>query len=129
VQHLHAPGFVRLVADARGRVREATIEDFLARLEAGERFILIDVREESEWAAGHLPGAHHMARGILERDIEQAIPDPEAPIVIYCGGDHRSALAADSLQKLGYGNVTSLEGGWPAWTQRGLPVATPQRSA
>ena len=107
-------------------MRVFSVEEFLARLQAGERYILIDVREDSEWALGHLPGAHHMGRGILERDIEQAIPDPDAPIVLYCGDGLRSALAADNLRQLGYANATSLDGGWSAWTERGLPVITPE---
>ncbi len=122
---VHSPGFVRLVEDAKRRVRECSVDDFLARLELGERFIVIDVREESEWTCGHLPGAHHMGRGILEREIEQAIPEKEAPIVLYCGGGYRSALAADNLQRMGYANVLSLQGGCRGWTERGLPVVTP----
>jgi rhodanese-related sulfurtransferase len=120
-----SPGFLRLVEEARLRVRECTVEEFLGRLQAGERYILIDVREQSEWALGHLPGAHHLGRGILERDIEQAIPEKDAAILLYCAGDHRSAIAADNLQKMGYQNVTSLAGGWPAWRAHGLPVVAP----
>jgi len=122
----HGPGYQRLVGEARPRVRQVSVEEFLTWLQAGERYILIDVREDSEWALGHLPGAHHIARGILERDIEQAIPERDAPILLYCGGDHRGTLAADGLQQLGYTAVVSLEGGWRAWTERGLPVVAPQ---
>src|SRR5262245_16163329 len=123
--HTHSPGYLRLVDEARRRIRQFAIDEFLARLQAGERYILIDVREESEWARGHLPGAHHLGRGILERDIENAIPQKDAPIVLYDGGEHRSALSADNLQRMGYTNVASLEGGWPGWTGRGLPVVGP----
>lgn len=121
-----SPGFRRLVEDARLRVREFTLDEFLRRLESGERYILIDVREQSEWERGHLPGAHHLGRGILERDIERLIPEKDAPILLYCGGDFRSAIAADNLQKMGYENVTSLTGGWPAWHAQGLPVVRPE---
>ncbi len=124
--HAHSPGFLRLVDAAKARVRQFSIEEFLAKLQAGERYILIDVREESEWANGHLPSAHHMGKGIIERDIEQAIPDPGTPIVLYCGGGFRSALTADNLQKMGYTNVVSLDGGWRGWTERGLPTVTPE---
>lgn len=121
----HSPGFLQLVADAKQRVAEFTIEEFCSRLEAGEKYILIDTREDREWDKGHLPGAHHMSRGTIERDIEQALPDKSAPIVLYCGGGFRSALAADNLQKMGYANVTSLDGGWKGWIERGLPVVVP----
>ena len=124
--HAHSPGFLKLVNAAKARVRQFSIDEFLAKLQAGERYILIDVREESEWANGHLPSAHHMGKGIIERDIEQAIPDPDTPIVLYCGGGFRSALTADNLQKMGYTNVVSLDGGWRGWTERGLPTVTPE---
>jgi rhodanese-related sulfurtransferase len=123
--HAHSPGFLKLVADAKSRVQQFSIDEFLARLQSGERYILLDVREESEWAAGHLPSAHHIGKGIIEREIERAIPDPDTPIVLYCGGGFRSALSADNLQKMGYTNVTSLDGGWRAWVERGLPTVTP----
>lgn len=118
----HAPAFLALVNDARTRIRECTVDDVRARLERGERFALIDTREESEWARGHLPGARHLSKGIIERDIERAIPDRTTPIVLYCGGGFRSALAADALQKMGYTDVVSMDGGWRVWTERGLPV-------
>lgn len=124
--HAHSPGYLQLVADAKTRVREFSIEDFLEQLTAGERYILLDVREASEWTRGHLPGAHHLSRGILEREIEKTVPDKEAPILLYCGGGYRSALSADNLMKMGYKNVTTLEGGWRAWHQRGLPTVTPE---
>ena len=123
--HTHSPGFLQLVDDAKRRIRQFAIDEFLSRLQAGERYILIDVREDAEWARGHLPGANHLGRGILERDIELAIPEKDAPIVLYCGGGYRSALAADNLQKMGYSNVASLDGGWRGWIERGLPVEKP----
>ena len=117
--HTHSPGFLRLVEDTRERVKHFSIEEFLARLEAGERYILLDVREESEWARGHLPSAHHLSKGIIEREIEQAIPDPDTPIVLYCGGGFRSVLTADNLQKMGYTNVVSMAGGIRDWRRKG----------
>jgi rhodanese-related sulfurtransferase len=118
----HAPGFLKLVADAKTRVRECTVADVKRRLDAGESFTLIDVREDSEWANGHIPGAIHLGKGIIERDVEAKVPDKAAPLVLYCGGGFRSALAADSLLKMGYTNVISMDGGWRGWTQAGLEV-------
>jgi rhodanese-related sulfurtransferase len=103
-------------------VTECTVADVKRRLDAGERFTLVDVREESEFAAGHAPGAVHMSKGVIERDVETKVPDRAAPLVLYCGGGFRSALAADNLQKMGYTNVISMDGGWRGWTQAGLPV-------
>ena len=120
--HHHSPGFLRLVEDARSRVQQFTLDEFLAKLRAGERYVVLDVREESEWEKGHLPGAHHMGRGILEGDIENVVPEKDAAIVLYCGGGYRSALAADNLQKMVYLNVFTLAGGWRGWTERGLPT-------
>ena len=122
---VHSPGFLRLVAEARERVHEFTVEEFLTRLEQGERFVLLDVREAAEWGAGHLPGAHHLSRGVLERDIEDALPEPEAALVLYCEDGTLSVLAADSLQRMGYTRVASLREGWLGWCERGLPVVTP----
>ncbi len=118
----HNPGFLKLVADAKARVKECTVEDVKRRLDAGERYTLVDVREESEYAAGHLPGAVHLSKGVIERDIETRVPDPATPLVLYCGGGYRSALVADNLQKMGYRNVISMDGGWRGWTQKGYPV-------
>jgi rhodanese-related sulfurtransferase len=118
----HAPGFLKLVSDAKTRVKECTVEDVLGRRARAEPFVLVDVREESEFAAGHLPGAVHIGKGVIERDIEARVPDPHTPLVLYCGGGFRSALAADALQKMGYTNVISMDGGWRAWTEKGLPV-------
>ena len=116
----HAPGFLSLVADAKTRVAEVTVEELVQR--GIERFVLIDVREDHEWAAGHAVGATHLGRGILERDVEKAFPDKRAPLVLYCGGGYRSALSADSLQKMGYTQVSSLAGGWKAWCAAGRPT-------
>lgn len=118
----HPPGFLKLVADAKSRVKECTVEDVRARREAGASFVLVDVREESEFAAGHLPGAVHIGKGVIERDIEAKVPDVATPLVLYCGGGFRSALAADALQKMGYTNVISMDGGWSGWVKAGLPT-------
>ena len=118
----HAPGFLKIVQDAKSRVKECTVDDVVARQKAGEKFVLVDVREESEYAAGHAPGALHLGKGVIERDVEAKIPDPATPIVLYCGGGFRSALSADNLQKMGYTNVISMDGGWRTWTEKGLGV-------
>ncbi len=120
----HASGFLRIVNDAKSRITECTIADLKPRLDAGEKFFLVDVREESEFAAGHLPGAAHLGKGVIERDIERAIPDTSADIVLYCGGGYRSALAADNLQKMGYTNVISMDGGIRAWREAGYAMET-----
>jgi rhodanese-related sulfurtransferase len=120
--HQHAPGFLKIVNDAKSRVKECTIDEMRARQAAGEKFLLIDVREESEWAAGHVPGAIHLGKGVIERDVEAKIPDPSTPLVLYCGGGFRSALAADNLQKMGYTNVISMDGGMRGWREKRLPV-------
>jgi rhodanese-related sulfurtransferase len=119
----HAPRFLQLVQDAKARVRELTVEQVKGRLDRGERFQLIDVREESEWAKDHLPGAVHLGKGVIERDIEQRLPDTGAELVLYCGGGFRSALAADNLQKMGYTNVWSMDGGIRGWRERGYPLS------
>jgi rhodanese-related sulfurtransferase len=121
----HTPGFLKLVDDARSRIREVTIHDVERRRQAGEQFVLVDVREESEFARGHIPGARHLCKGIIERDAETTFPDLATDLVLYCGGGYRSALAADALQKMGYTNVTSMNGGWRAWTEAGLPTVKP----
>ena len=117
----HSPGFERLCAEARTRVREVSAPD-AAREAQSAGVLLVDVREESEWAAGHAAGAIHLGRGILERDVEERVPDKATRMLLYCGGGYRSALAADNLQRMGYTNVASVEGGWRAWTEAGLPV-------
>jgi rhodanese-related sulfurtransferase len=114
--------FEELVHAARARIRETSVEELHRRIESGERLYLIDVREAGEWARARIPGAGWLGKGVIERDIERAIPDPGAEIVLYCGGGHRSALAADSLQKMGYSNVRSLAGGIGAWFRAGLPL-------
>ncbi len=118
----HTPAFLALVTDAKSRVTECTVADVTAKRTAGEAFTLVDVREESEYAAGHLPGAVHIGKGVLERDIETKVTDPTTPLVLYCGGGFRSALAADALQKMGYTHVLSMDGGWRVWTEQGLPT-------
>ena len=118
----HSPAFMKIVDDARSRIRECNVDDVKQKLDRGERFHLVDVREESEWAAGHLPRAEHLGKGVIERDIETKIPDTTAEIVLYCGGGYRSALAADNLQKMGYTNVISMDGGFRGWKDAGLPV-------
>ena len=119
----HSPEFLKLVNDARRRIRETDVHATKRRLDQGERFFLVDTREESEWRNGHLPGAIHLGKGIIERDVERVIPDKEAKIVLYCGGGFRSALAADNLQKMGYTNVVSMDGGWREWVAAGYPTA------
>ena len=122
----HAPRFLKIVQDAKTRIRETTVEEVKRRLDAGETLTLVDVREESEWAKGHLPGAIHLGKGVIERDAETALPDERAEIILYCGGGFRSALAADNLQKMGYANVLSMDGGFTGWKDAGLPVVGPQ---
>ncbi len=118
----HSKGFLALVHDAKTRVRETDVHEINKRQKQGQSFHLIDVREDNEWNAGHLPGAIHLGRGIIERDIEKTIPDHNAEIVLYCGGGYRSALAADNLQKMGYTNVISMDGGFRIWKESGYPL-------
>jgi rhodanese-related sulfurtransferase len=118
----HAPKFLSIVDDARKRVKETNVADVKRRIDAGEKFTLVDVREESEWASGRLPGAIHLGKGIIERDIEQRVPATDAKLILYCGGGFRSALAADNLQKMGYTNVESMDGGWKGWLAAGYPT-------
>ena len=122
----HSPRFERLVDEARARITETDVPTVHARLERGEDFLLVDVREESEWAKGHLPGAVHLGKGTIERDVENAVPDLDAEIVLYCGGGYRSALAADNLRRMGYTNVASMDGGFRAWTEAGHRVTDPE---
>ena len=121
--HQHSPRFLKIVEDTRKRIREVTIDEVKAKLDRKEKFLLIDVREESEYAADHLPGAVHLGKGIIERDVEARVPDQNTPMVLYCGGGFRSALAADNLQKMGYTNVESMDGGWKGWLAAGLPIS------
>jgi rhodanese-related sulfurtransferase len=119
----HSSQFLKLVQDAKKNVKETNVADVKRRSDAGEKFLLIDVREDNEWAKGHLPGAVHLGKGIIERDIEQRVPDTNAKLILYCGGGFRSALAAENLQKMGYTNVESMDGGWRGWVEAGLPTA------
>jgi rhodanese-related sulfurtransferase len=121
-RHDHSPAFQALVDEARPRVREITIEDYRARLAAGETLLLIDIREDHEWDAGRIPGALHIGRGILERDVEKSFPDKRAPLVLQCGGGYRSVLSADNLRRMGYTSVASLAEGIRGWIARGLPL-------
>jgi rhodanese-related sulfurtransferase len=118
----HADGFLKLVNDAKQRIKEESFRETKKRLDSGEKVVLVDTREDAEWARGHIPGAIHLGRGVIERDIEKTIPDKDTSIVLYCGGGFRSALAADNLQKMGYRNVTSMDGGWRGWTDAGFPI-------
>jgi len=118
----HAEAFLKLVNDAKSRIKETGIHEVKQWQDAGEQFYLVDTREDSEWERGHVAGAIHLSKGIIERDIENAIPDRSAKIVLYCGGGFRSALAADNLQKMGYTNAISMDGGWREWTEAGYPV-------
>jgi rhodanese-related sulfurtransferase len=118
----HSPRFLQLVNDAKQRVAGTNVRDVNQRIASGERLHLLDVREESEWSRGHLPGAVHLGKGVIERDVEERFPDPSTELILYCGGGFRSALAADNLQKMGYTNVKSMDGGWRGWTDAGLSV-------
>jgi rhodanese-related sulfurtransferase len=120
----HAPRFLQIVNDARSRVKEVNVDDVKAMLDRGEKFLLVDVREESEFAKDHLAGAIHLGKGVIERDIEQRVPDTAAKLVLYCGGGYRSALAADNLQKMGYTNVISMDGGIRVWREKRYPLTT-----
>ena len=122
--HQHSARFLQIVEDAKKRVRETSIDDIKARLDRGDRFLLIDVREESEYAKDHLPNAIHLGRGIIERDIEERAPELNTPLVLYCGGGYRSALAADNLQKMGYTNVLSMDGGIRGWREKHFPLTS-----
>jgi rhodanese-related sulfurtransferase len=122
VAHEHSTRFLQIVNESRKRVRETNVDEVKARLDRGEKLILVDVREESEFAKDHLPGAIHLSKGVIERDIEEKVPDLNAPLVLYCGGGYRSALAADNLQKMGYKNVLSMDGGIRVWREKGFPL-------
>jgi rhodanese-related sulfurtransferase len=118
----HSPQFLKLVNEAKKRVKETNVADVKRMIDDGERFLLVDVREDNEWTNGHLPGAIHMGRGIIERDIETKVPETSTKMILYCGGGFRSALVADNLQKMGYTNVESMDGGWKGWLAQGLPT-------
>jgi rhodanese-related sulfurtransferase len=118
----HSEGFLKLVHDAKSRIPQCTAGDVMDRFERGDTFHLVDVREDNEWEAGHVRGAIHLGKGIIERDIERTIPDHDACVILYCGGGYRSALAAEALQKMGYTNVISMDGGWRAWKENEFPT-------
>ena len=120
----HSEGFLRLVNDAKSRIREVTVDETRERMQSGKAVRLIDVREDNEWQVGRAAGSTHLAKGIIERDIEASVPDKSTELILYCGGGFRSALAADVLQQMGYTNVFSLAGGWKAWKDSGAPVTT-----
>ena len=119
----HSAAFVALVDDAKSRGKEVTVAETIARLAANPKAVLVDVREDSEWQAGHAAAAKHLGKGIIERDIEAAVPDHSAEVILYCGGGFRSALAGDALQKMGYTNIRSMAGGWRAWNEAGAPTS------
>ena len=121
--HQHPPRFLKIVDDAKTRVRATHADEVKSKLDHGEKFVLVDVREESEFAKDHLPGAIHLGKGVIERDIEARVPTLDTPLVLYCGGGFRSALAADNLQKMGYTNVISMDGGIRDWRERGYPLS------
>jgi rhodanese-related sulfurtransferase len=118
----HPPRFLAIVNDAKKRIREIGVDAVKAKMDGKEKFLLVDVREESEWAKDHLPGAIHLGKGVIERDIETQVSELGTPIVLYCGGGFRSALAADNLQKMGYKNVFSMDGGIRGWREKGFPL-------
>jgi rhodanese-related sulfurtransferase len=119
----HPPRFLKIVDDAKTRVRATNVDEVKSKLDQGEKFVLVDVREESEFAKDHLPGAIHLGKGVIERDIEARVPKLDTPLVLYCGGGFRSALAADNLQKMGYTNVISMDGGIRDWREKAYPLS------
>lgn len=119
---MHSPGFLKLVTEAKSRVKEIDLAAYQKMLAAGEKHVLVDTREDNEWAAGHVAGAVHLSKGIIERDIETKVPDKDAKLILYCGGGFRSALVADNLRQMGYTNAISLDGGWRALKDSGLPL-------
>ena len=121
--HQHPPRFLKIVDDAKTRVRATNVNEVKSKLDHGEKFVLVDVREESEFAKDHLPGAIHLGKGVIERDIEARVPKLDTPLALYCGGGFRSALAADNLQKMGYTNVISMGGGIREWREKGYPLS------
>jgi rhodanese-related sulfurtransferase len=120
----HSEGFLKLVNDAKSRIREVSVEETKQRLAANSSARLIDVREDNEWQAAHAAGSIHLGKGIIERDIEMTAPDKTNELILYCGGGYRSALAADALQQMGYTNVFSMAGGWKAWKESGSPIVS-----
>lgn len=120
---VHSPKFLKLVDDTKKHVKQTNVQDVKRRMDGGEKFLLVDVREDNEWAKGHILGAVHMGKGVIERDIEQRCPGTDTKLILYCGGGFRSALVADNLQKMGYTEVESMDGGWRGWISAGLPTA------
>lgn len=120
----HSEGFLRLVNDAKSRIREVTVQQTVERIDADPSVKLFDVREDNEWEAGHAAGADHLGKGIIERDIEEKVPDKSTELILYCGGGYRSSLVADVLQAMGYSNVFSMTGGWKAWNESGAPTTS-----
>ncbi len=118
----HSAAFLKLVDDAKSRIPQTTPEEVKARLDRGEKLLLVDTREDTEWEQGHIRGAVHIGKGVIERDIEKHVPDKDEEIILYCGGGFRSALAADNLQKMGYRKVVSMDGGWRKWRELGYPT-------
>jgi len=119
----HSSRFLNLVKEAKTRIRETNVQEVKQRMDKGEKLILVDVREDNEVARGRIPGALHLGKGVIERDIEKTIPDTDAEIILYCGGGFRSALVAESLKKMGYANAVSMDGGWRVWVESGYPTA------
>ena len=119
---IHSQRFLDIVDDAKRRIKQTTPEEVKKKIDGGEKFVLVDVREDNEWEQGHIVGAVHIGKGIIERDIGNHVPELNAEIVLYCGGGYRTALAADNLQKMGYTNVISMDGGWRRWNELGFPV-------
>lgn len=120
--HQHGPRFLKIVDDAKSRIRQTNVDEVKKRMDRADRFLLVDVREESEFAKDHLPGAIHLGKGIVERDIEERVPELNKEMVLYCGGGFRSALAADNLQRMGYTNVISMDGGIRGWREKNYPL-------
>jgi len=120
--HQHPPRFLKIVDDAKTRIRETTVDEVKKRMDRSDKFLLVDVREESEFAKDHLPGAIHLGKGVIERDIEARVPGLNTEMILYCGGGYRSALAADNLQKMGYTNVISMDGGIREWREKAYPL-------
>jgi len=118
----HSNRFLKLVNEAKARIRETTVQEVKRRMDKGEKLVVVDVREDNEVARGRIPGALHLGKGVIERDIEKAVPDTNAEVILYCGGGFRSALAADALRQMGYTNAVSMDGGWRVWTENGYPT-------
>lgn len=119
---IHSPQFLKLVNEAKKKIKETNVAEVVRRGDAGEKFLLVDIREDHEWANGHIPGAIHLGKGVIERDIEKQVPDTSTKLILYCGGGFRSALAAENLQKMGYHGAESMDGGWRGWLEAGLPT-------